>query len=111
MKYINNIFLIFIMIFFLNSCEGFNIKKKSSSGEEFLINKKDPLILPPDFSELPKPNENIKKNNANEEDNGYRFWKIFDNDDKKSNSENKEDSSEYGITRVFWKKFNNNNVY
>ena len=106
MKYINNIFLIFIMIFFLNSCEGFKIKKKSSSGEEFLINKKDPLILPPDFSELPKPNENIKKNNANEEDNeDIDFEKIFDNDDKKkSNSENKEDSSEYGITKSILEK-------
>ena len=106
MKYINNIFLIFIMIFFLNSCEGFKIKKKSSSGEEFLINKKDPLILPPDFSELPKPNENIEKNNANDEDNeDIDFEKIFDNDDKKkSNSENKEDSSEYGITKSILEK-------
>ena len=33
------------------------IKKKAESGEEFLIEKKDPLILPPDFSKLPKPNE------------------------------------------------------
>ncbi len=94
------------MIFFLNSCEGFKIKKKSSSGEEFLINKKDPLILPPDFSELPKPNENIEKNNANDEDNeDIDFEKIFDNDDKKkSNSENKEDSSEYGITKSILEK-------
>ena len=106
MKYINNIFLIFIIIFFLNSCEGFKIKKKSSSGEEFLINKKDPLILPPDFSELPKPNENIEKNNANDEDNeDIDFEKIFDkNDKKKSNSENKEDSSEYGITKSILEK-------
>ncbi len=106
MKYINNIFLILIMTFFLNSCEGFKLKKKSSSGEEFLINKKDPLILPPDFSELPKPNENIKKNNTNDKDNeDIDLEKIFDkNDKKKSNSENKEDSSEYGITKSILEK-------
>ena len=106
MKYINNIFLILIMTFFLNSCEGFKLKKKSSSGEEFLINKKDPLILPPDFSELPKPNENIKKNNTNDKDNeDIDLEKIFDKKDKKkADSENKEDSSEYGITKSILEK-------
>ena len=82
------------------------MKKKSSSGEEFLINKKDPLILPPDFSELPKPNENIKKNNTNDKDNeDIDLEKIFDKKDKKkSDSENKEDSSEYGITKSILEK-------
>ena len=35
------------------SCGGFKLKKKADSGEEFLIEKKDPLVLPPDFSKLP----------------------------------------------------------
>ena len=35
---------------FLFSCGGFKLKKKADSGE-------DPLVLPPDFSKLPKPNE------------------------------------------------------
>ena len=103
----NNIFLIFLMIFFLNSCEGFKLKKKSSSGEEFLINKKDPLILPPDFSELPKPNENREKNNTNDKNNNedIDLEKIFSNNDKKdSNSENEESSSEYGITKSILEK-------
>ena len=42
-------------------------KKKSTSGEEFLIQKKDPLILPPDFSKLPEPNEQIE-NQDNEDE-------------------------------------------
>ena len=104
MKYTNNIFLIFIMIFFLNSCEGFKIKKKSSSGEEFLINKKDPLILPPDFSELPKPNENIKKNNANDEDNDdIDFEKVFNNNGNEENI-SKENTSESGIKKSIMEK-------
>ena len=57
MKFIYNIFIILILSVFLFSCDGFKLKKKASSGEEFLIEKKDPLILPPDFSKLPKPNE------------------------------------------------------
>ena len=31
---------------------------KSNSADEFLVKKKDPLILPPDFENLPTPDEN-----------------------------------------------------
>ena len=57
MKFIYNILLILVVSSFLFSCGGFKLKKKAESGEEFLIEKKDPLVLPPDFSKLPKPNE------------------------------------------------------
>ena len=57
MRFIYNIFLILLLSLFLFSCGGFKLKKKATSGEEFLIEKKDPLVLPPDFSKLPKPNE------------------------------------------------------
>ena len=54
-KYNIVIFLIFI---FLNSCqaglEGLTGQRKSS-GEEFLVKKKNPLSMPPDFNKLPKP--------------------------------------------------------
>ena len=52
---------------FIYSCEGFKLKKKSTSGEEFLIEKKDPLILPPDFSKLPKPKEDSEEKDNEEE--------------------------------------------
>ena len=31
--------------------------QKNSSADEFLVKKKDPLILPPDFENLPIPDE------------------------------------------------------
>ena len=37
--------------------DGLEGNKKSKSAEEFLIEKKNPLVLPPDFSELPQPKE------------------------------------------------------
>ena len=65
---IKKILTIIIITIFIYSCSGFKLKKKSTSGEEFLIEKKDPLILPPDFSELPKPKDDIKlKKNGEEE--------------------------------------------
>ena len=59
--------LIFVM---LTSCgtikEGFSMQKKDNS-DEFLVEKKSPLVMPPDFNDLPSPktgeeNSNIKEN-------------------------------------------------
>ena len=47
------------MIFnFLQSCssvsEGFKLKK-GNTGDEFLVEKKAPLVMPPNYNELPVP--------------------------------------------------------
>ena len=51
------IFLSFVII--LNSCgkmsEGMTGSKRSKSSDEFLVQKKNPLVLPPDFESLPTP--------------------------------------------------------
>ena len=86
MKIIKNILLIITFSFFIYSCEGFKLKKKSTSGEEFLIQKKDPLILPPDFSKLPEPNEQIE-NQDNEEEK-----LVIDNVFSEGNSKNDENN-------------------
>ena len=87
MKIINKTLVILITILFLNSCAGFKLKKKSSSGEEFLIEKKDPLILPPDYSKLPEPNE--QKSLPNEEDDKIKLETIFNGDSSNVDSDNK----------------------
>ncbi len=51
--------LLFFLIF-LHSCgmgEALQGKKRSDQGDEFLIDKKNPLAMPPDFDKLPKPGE------------------------------------------------------
>ena len=53
------------IILFVSSCGSFEQVKRGLSGEkmvstdEFLIQKKDPLILPPDYKNLPSPDERI----------------------------------------------------
>ena len=70
MRIINNILKIFTVSLFLFSCsgglEGFKLKRKSTSGDEFLIENKDPLVLPPDFSKLPNPEDGIKETEKEE---------------------------------------------
>ena len=87
MKIIKNILVILIVSFFIYSCEGFKLKKKSTSGEEFLIEKKDPLILPPDFSKLPEPKEQIK--NQDNEKEKLVLDSVFNKENSK-NVENKD---------------------
>ena len=54
---------ILIIIFFVTSCQSLKTAKKSLTGEkeyttdEFMVKKKNPLILPPDYENLPTPDE------------------------------------------------------
>jgi hypothetical protein len=52
--------LLFFLLF-IYSCgsvgEALQGKKRSDQGDEFLIDKKNPLVMPPDFDKLPKPGE------------------------------------------------------
>ena len=94
MRFIYNIFIIWIVSLFLFSCEGFKLKKKAESGEEFLIEKKDPLILPPDFSKLPKPNE--RPETVDEEIN---IKSLFDGEQSSSKEDNNQNSSKSNIKK------------
>ena len=57
------IIYILSLIFFITSCNTLDSVKKGLTGEkenltdEFFIKKKDPLIIPPDFEDLPTPDE------------------------------------------------------
>ena len=56
---------LFFFLLFIYSCgsvgEALQGKKRSDQGDEFLIDKKNPLAMPPDFDKLPKPGEAIVK--------------------------------------------------
>ena len=59
------IIYILSIIFFVTSCQTMSSVKQGLTGEkrastdEFLIRKKDPLIMPPDYENLPTPEERI----------------------------------------------------
>ena len=97
MKAIKDIFVTVILCLFTISCsgglEGFKLKKRSTSGDEFLIQKKDPLVLPPDFSKLPSPD--TETNNSNDEE--TQIEKVF-KDNNLSNIEENEPSKNSDIS-------------
>ena len=58
-------FFLFCIFIILLSCssikEGFQSNKKNNS-DEFLVEKKSPLVMPPDFEKMPEPKvENVNK--------------------------------------------------
>ena len=68
MKYFK-ILIFFQLILFLYSCstikEGFTNQRKLSS-DEFLVEKKSPLVMPPEYSDLLVPDQNKETAGVNE---------------------------------------------
>ena len=85
---IYKILILFNIMLFLMSCgtvkEGFTNQKKKST-DEFLVEKKSPLVMPPDFEELPIPKEQEEKLDAKENE-----FKILIS---KENEENKPENN------------------
>ena len=56
----NKNFLLIILLFVLSSCQGVRdalTGKKYENSDEFLVIKKNPLVLPPNFKDLPTPKD------------------------------------------------------
>ena len=56
----NKNYFFLIIIIFLSSCQGVKDAlsgKKYENSDEFLVIKKNPLVLPPNFNDLPTPKD------------------------------------------------------
>ncbi len=69
MKFIYILLTIFFLLSACQSAKDVLTLKKKESGDEFLVEKKSPLVLPPSYGELPIPSEvkeiDEKKNDNN----------------------------------------------
>jgi len=103
---IKKIFLIFILITILSACtnlkDALTLKKKNSV-DEFLIEKKNPLVLPPEFSKLPAPEE---KKTIEKEEKNIDFTSILSKNEILENSNEKKEtgSLEKTISNILEKK-------
>ena len=89
MKYLR-IFILISSFLIFYSCgtikEGFTNQRKSSS-DEFLVEKKSPLVMPPDYNDLPLPDQNKETAETNKN-------KIKDLVTKKENENDENNNSE-----------------
>ena len=87
-------FIIYLFLLsFLSACEsareGFTLKKKDNS-DEFLVEKKNPLVMPPNYEDLPKP-EDFQSGEENTKDD--EFEKIINNTKNTNTKSTKERTS------------------
>tara|TARA_Y200000002_G_C22383821_1_gene538432 strand:- start:281 stop:592 length:312 start_codon:yes stop_codon:yes gene_type:complete len=95
-----NINLLLLTLFFLVSCSGFKEagkvlrNEKVNSTDEFLVKKREPLILPPDYDKMPEPNSNSNISKSKETN---RIKNILKKTDQESKSKQSSSSTEKSI--------------
>ena len=103
------LYLLFTVLILLNACQaakdGLTGKKRSTS-DEFLVEKKNPLTLPPEFGKLPEPIENLKEEDINEED--FDIRKLLGNLPKNENEQSNSSGLNKSLESSILKKINKN---
>lgn len=89
-------FLIFVL--FLNACTSVEDaakvlrNEKIQNTDEFLVEKRKPLVLPPDFSEIPEPGSITSNNDKKKEINIKEILNVDEEKTQSSKSSSVEDS-------------------
>ena len=83
-------FILLNFILLLASCgtakDAF-VNQKKNNTDEFLVEKKSPLVMPPDYNELPIPKEKIEQTDINENE----FKTLITQTSQDTASDNNED--------------------
>ena len=112
MKKTNPLIASFLILLLLNSCgtiaEGLGGSKKKGS-DEFLVEKKSPLVLPPSFGELPEPGKEPKENIISDKKDTSGIEDIINQSSSTSTSE-KSDDTKNSIEQSIIKKINEKKV-
>ena len=106
MKIFKKLILLSI-IFLITSCgtlkEGFSNQKKNNN-DEFLVEKKSPLIMPPNYNELPVPN--TETTSAENEKNSIKS--LVTNEENILDKSNVKNSESKDIEETLLEKIKNN---
>jgi len=119
--YITALTFLFIVSACAKLAEGMTGSKRSKSFDEFFIHKKKPLVLPPDFSDMPMPKPTQKKQTQDNDIEDLLGIKnqTQNNDDindienllknkKKANSNISQSASDKSLENSILKKINKN---
>ena len=123
---INKLYIIaLIFLFIVSACttlsEGMTGSKRSKSSDEFFVHKKKPLVLPPDFNDMPMPKPTPKKQaqdndiedllgikNQTQNDNDISDIEDLLRNKKKTNSNTSQSASDKSLENSILKKINKN---
>ena len=68
-KLLKNIFFTLVILITFSACQSVKdglTGKKQTNADEFLVKKKNPLSIPPEFEKLPEPKTLTKNNDQND---------------------------------------------
>ena len=120
---INKLYIIALtFLFIVSACaklsEGMTGSKRSKSSDEFFVHKKKPLVLPPDFNDMPMPKPTQKtqtQDNDIEDLLGIKNQTQNDNDiedllrtKKNTNNNTSQSESDKSLENSILKKINKN---
>ena len=105
---INKLYIIALtFLFIVSACtklaEGMTGSKRSKSSDEFFVHKKKPLVLPPDFNDMPMPKPTQKKQTQN-----YNDIEDLLRTKKKTNNNTSQSESDKSLENSILKKINKN---
>ena len=105
---INKLYIIALtFLFIVSACaklsEGMTGSKRSKSSDEFFVHKKKPLVLPPNFNDMPMPKPTQKKQTQNDND-IENLLKIK----KNTSSNTSQSSSDKSLENSILEKINKN---
>ena len=94
---IKKITTLLFFVLFLYSCSGakdaLQGKKRSDNSDEFLVEKKNPLTVPPDIDELPVPLDQEDQAQTDDQEDIKKVLRIDENKSTNSESGNENQNS------------------
>ena len=96
---IKKITILLFFVLFLYSCSGakdaLQGKKRSDNSDEFLVEKKNPLTVPPDIDELPEPLDQEEQSQIENQDDIQikQVLNVDENKDSNNESNNENQNS------------------
>jgi len=102
------IIIYLLLVFFLYSCTGVtdSLKgtKRSENSDEFLVQKKNPLTVPPDVTELPVP---LDQDSEENKDQAVDIKKVLKIDETKVSLEDTKNGDQKNLEESILEKINN----
>ena len=103
------IIILLSSLFFLISCTGakdaLQGKKRSENSDEFLVEKKNPLTIPPDIDELPVPlDQEEEGEKENQED--INIKKVLSIDENQDDNLEEQNQNQNSIEKTILEKIN-----
>ena len=103
------IILYIISIIFLHSCAGVRDvlegKKRSENSDEFLVEKKNPLTVPPDIDELPVPLDQEEQSQIENQDD-IEIKQVLKADENKDSNIESNNENQNSIEKSILEKIN-----